>query len=217
MKYQEIITRVRNIAGDTAVLQFSNQMVIDWINDAVREVVIDNALLQKTATSNLVVGDTTYSLPTDIFKLHSITVNGEKIKVFTQNEHQELGAGPGGTPTENGFPIQAYVWATELNLVPAPDDTYELKIYYTYDPGNYVIDDLVNDEPPIHQSYHARIVTYCLAQVALLDEDTYRYNGLIADFRAGVSELKSLNQEEDQYPFISVASRDMGMDFDSTW
>lgn len=217
MFYNDLIRRVRNIAGDVNVLQFSDQMLIDWINDAVREIVVSESLLQKTATSVLVPGQQEYTLPTDILKLYSVMVNKEKIKVYTHQEWEELSAGynDGLSQTIKGMPNQAYVWATKLNLYPPPDTAWSLEINYIRQPVDAVIPGtvLTTASPDLPDMYHLRIVTYCLAQVALLDEDTYRYNGLIADFRAGVLDLThNQKQEEDAYPFMSVASRDMGHD-----
>jgi uncharacterized protein YaiE (UPF0345 family) len=217
MFYADLFRRVRNIAGDTSVLQVTQAMLYDWVNDCVREIVVSESLLQKTATSVLVINQQEYTLPTDILKLYSVMVNEEKIRVYTHQEWEELSAGynDGLSMTIKGMPNQCFVWAGKLNLYPPPDTAWNLKVNYIRQPVDAVIGDTDEDadSPDLPDMYHLRIVTYCLAQVALLDEDTYRYNGLMADFRNGVLDLThNQKQEEDLYPFMSVASRDMGHD-----
>lgn len=212
MFYDQIIRRVRNVAGDINVLQFTPEMLVDWINDAVRECAIENGLLQKTATQNTVVNQQEYNLPADILKLFSILVNGEKIAVSTLQEWEELSAGqPTGTPGTVAGPYQAYVWATKLNLYPPPSAVVPLKINYIYNPGDWDGTNGDTTSPPLPEPYHLRLVTYCLAQIAMQDEDYVKYQNLMDQFRTGVINLAhQAQQEDDLYPFISVASRDMG-------
>jgi len=210
VKYSEIIRRVRQTAGDVLVLQFTDDMLVDWINDGVREVALENNLLQKTATSSTVIGVSQVTLPTDIMKLYSVQVDNEKIRILSYQEFEELSAGaPSGQP-QTGSPSQCYVWAGVLNLAPPPDSVKPLKINYIYDPVDVATSNLAAS-PPIPSSYHLRLVTYCLAQVAMQDDDIEKANMYLAQFRSGVIDLRSQSEtEEDLYPFISVSSRDMG-------
>lgn len=211
MFYSDIIRRVRNAAGDINVLQFTDAMLTDWINDAVRECAIQNTLLQKTATQNTVVGQQEYNLPTDILKLHSIHVNGEKMKIMTQQEWEELSGGqPAGT-VGNSIPFQVFVWATKVNLYPPPSSVVPLKIMYIYDPPDWNGTNPTTTIPPLPNAYHHRLVPYCLAQVAQQDENQALYTNLMIQFQSGVIDLTVLHQEEeDLYPSIAVSSRDMG-------
>lgn len=211
MKNSEVIRRVRQIAGDLAVLQFTDAILADWINDGVRECVIENNLLQKTASSNTVIGTSTYTLPVDILKLYSVQVNNEKLRVLNYSEFEQMGAGaPAGNQT-NGAPNIAYVWAGVLNLFPPPDTVVSLKINYISEPVDWDGTNPTNTTPPIPSSYHLRVVTYCLAQVALQDEDVNKYNQFMTMFQSGVINLSNqINQEEDIYPSMAVSARDMG-------
>src|ERR1044072_8480802 len=105
MLVSDVISRVRNLAGDVNALQFTDAQLIDWINDGIKECVGINRLCQKTATQSMVVGTDSYILPADIFKLHSVTVDGEKIDVSTLQEFEEINAGFGANlPVGNGRP-----------------------------------------------------------------------------------------------------------------
>lgn len=209
MKVGDIVTRVRNIAGDTNVLQFTDSMVVDWINDGIRQCAVDNNLLQKRGTQVLAGGTDTSPLPTDILKLHSIKVDGDKLQVLTLEQFE---AQVGGTE-QNGRPHLAYVWAGVLNLYPKPTTDTTLSIDYTYDPPNLVAtgDGWQDAVPALPVGYHSRLVDYCLAQVAQQDDDSNRYLMKMEEFNTGVQKLNDQQQtEDDMYPTIGVSARDSG-------
>ena len=212
MKVQDIITRVRNIAGDTNTLQFTDAQVLDWINDGVRECAIQNNLLQKRATSTVTSGTAAYALPVDILKLHSVRYDGAKLSVKTLQEFEDLVS---GTDTSNGTPQYCYVWAGFINLYPAPDNSTSVMVVdYSYDPATLLIADVATDTPALPVGYHARLVDYCLAQVAQQDDDLNRYQMKMQEFTTGVQNLKDLPEwENDLYPSISISPRDMGEEY----
>ncbi len=212
MKVGQILTQIRNLVGDPNKVMFSDDTLGAWIDNGIRECIVQNNLCQKSATSNLVAGTTDYSLPTDIFKLHSIMVDGDKIPVYTLEEWQQRNQGPVGSDY-SGRVVECYVWASKLVLSPAPDNTYQLRVNYIYEPPA-IVPANINDELPVPAAYHERLVVYVLAQTALQDEDLYKYNNLMQQFRSGVIDLKTQQTtEEDLYPFGSVSARDMGEEF----
>lgn len=207
MKASDIISRVRTIAGDIAVNQFTDQNIIDWINDAQRECVTDNLLLQKTATQNTINGTAGYTLPPDILKLHSIKYDNSKLRVVTQEEFDESWSDDG---TIKGTPTIANLWAGTLNLYPTPDSVKQLQILYIRSPVDTSIANQGNElELPV--LYHRRIVDYCLAMVAEQDDDMARYQAKMQEFKTGVANIKDHPESTvDLYPSISVDVRDMG-------
>ncbi len=218
MDVGSVITRVRSIAGDTAVLQFTDSDIIDWLNDGIRECAIQNSLLQKNATSTTAVGTVEYDLPTDIMRLHSVSVGGEKLRSQTLQEWQET-SGDAGAATAQGQPQSFYVWATKINLYPAPTEEAAFVVSYTYQPEDltYVGAGGVADTAtkaqslPLPTGYQSRLVDYCLAQVAQQDGDSNLYQLKLLEFQTGVTQLKDKPEfNEDLYPFISVSSRDSG-------
>lgn len=210
MLLSDVIRRVRNSAGDINALQFTDTMLYDWVNDAIKECALQNQLFQKSATQNTVAGTADYSLPTDIFKLHSVVVNSAKLPVLTLQQWEELNAGPNPPAATNSEPVQCYVWAGKITLFPTPDKAYTLKVNYLYEPAALTAANLA-DQLPLPLAYHNRVVTYCLAQAALLDEDLIKYQNMMTMFTTGVIDLAAnTQQEEDLYPFISTGTRDMG-------
>lgn len=212
MKVKDLVSRVRHIAGDELGVQYPDVMLAEWINDAMRECVVDNLLLQKTGTLNSIVGTAEYDLPADVLKLYSVRYDGNKLNVLTLEEFNEQYTTDG---TETGTPSVVMVWAGKLSFYPAPDAVKTIRIDYSYSPtevgitGNDFTDETL--ELPLPAMYHIRIMDYCLAMVAQQDDDMNRYQIKMQEFRSGVQNLKDHPEStHDLYPTISVESRDMG-------
>lgn len=223
MKYFDIVTRVRNSAGDSQSLQFTNAMLVDWINDGIRECAVDNNLLQKTATSATVANQSQYDLPSDVLKMYSVYVDETKIRNVTLQEWEQSFAAK-DSDENSGQPQIFYVWAAKINFYPKPDAVKVLQINYIYNPTDvtYVEEqngsnpgDWQNQIPATPVGYHARLVDYCLAQVAQQDDDKNLYDIKMEEFRTGISKLKDQPEyDDDLYPFITIATRDMGSNMD---
>lgn len=213
MLVSDVINRVRQIAGDVNVLQFTDSLVIDWINDGIRECAVDNNLLQKRATQAAVIGTAAYALPTDILRLHSVKYEGEKLPLYSLAEFEEFVGTKKTTDATQSTPVAAYIWASQLNLYPTPDQAGELVIDYIFDPA--LLDDSADDlKASLPVGYHSRIVDYCLAQVALQDDNQNMYQIKMEEFRTGVHKLKDQpEQNQDVYPSMLVSDRDSGEDY----
>lgn len=209
MLVSECITRVRVISGDTTAAQFTNDQVLSWINDGIRECAVNNNLLQKDASSNTVVGQASYALPTDILKLHSVKYDNNVLQMITMEEFDKRYSGIGTSTTNaTGIPVVGYVWAGVLRVYPTPEAVKALVVSYLYDPA--IITD-VGDEITLPVGYHSRIVDYCLSQVALQDDDLNKYNLFYNQFLTGIRELKDQPEwDNDLYPSMTISPRDMG-------
>lgn len=204
MLVSDIVRRVRETAGDTAVLQFSNATVTDWINDGIRECVQINSLLQTKGTAVMTAGQRTYTLPTDVFKLHSILADTDFLEYITLNEWESRNY----DLTAVGTPQVACVYAGNLDLYPIPDKNGTLYINYTKSPTEIAYtatpESYAPATPAIPVAFHSRLVTYCLAQVALQDDDYPKYQAMMQEFTTGVVDLNHLkNQTEAVYPSIT--------------
>jgi hypothetical protein len=216
MNVSDVVRRVRTSAGDNAGLQFDQATIADWINDAIRECVVENSLLQARANGATVSNQSDYTLPADIFKLHSVICNSQKLELITLEQFEERFISDDSS--DNGTPKVCYVYAGVLTLYPTPDTNGvgNLTINYTQMPATITYDNtgqvFTPDDLGIPAQFHSRIVTYCLAQVALQDDDYAKYQALMQEFSTGVAVLKDTQNtgEDDLYGFISVGLRDMG-------
>ena len=208
MKVQEVINRVRTTSGDQTALQYSNEQLIDWINDGIRECAVDNNLLQKSGVQQTILNQDVYTIPADVLKIHSIRWDGSKLTALNMEEFDEQYGNPG--TQDVGVPIVWYIWGTELRIYPKPQAAKELRIDYLYTPLPHVIG-VLDVELSLPVGYHSRIVDYCLAQVAQQDDNMTIYNMKMTEFRTGVQQLKDQPESTyDVYSSISVDSRDMG-------
>ena len=103
MKVSDVISRVRGISGDRDALQFTDDQLVDWVNDGIRECALQNSLLQKRASQTAEADVAEYSLPSDILRIHSISYDGNKLRFITLQEFQDYG-GNVEEDTNAGFP-----------------------------------------------------------------------------------------------------------------
>jgi len=207
---QEIFTRVHRTFGDEAQAQLTQADIIRWINDAQREIAVNNNALQVKTTANSVAQQQSYSLPAGILRLHSVRYNGIAMESRTLEQMDELLGTMDQTVAQGyptGTPQYYYVWAGQINLYPAPDTAIAngLTIYYTREPA--VVANL-SDTPELPDQYHNRIVEYCLARAYELDENLFAASMAEQKFSAGVAALKQDESYEAQefYPFITSPS-----------
>lgn len=207
MKLTDVISRVRDIAGDRDALQFSDPQVVNWINDGVVECALANDLLQKRASSFTDEGQSDYLMPTDILKLHTVRYDGVKLKALSLEEVDKYFP-ESVEGTEEGKPSYYYIWAGNLTLKPVPNEVKTLVLDYIFVPPVLSGDNL-DVELPLPVGYHGRIVDYCLAQVAQQDDDIERYNAKMEEFHTGVRQMRDkAENNDDVYPFITVSERD---------
>lgn len=204
MNVQDILTRVQRNFGDTANVQIDQTDILRWINDAQREIVLANQLLQSVATSTTVAGTNTYTIPADLLTLRSIKHGGIKLRALSLTEAEQYI--PNFDDTSNypsDVPTHFWIWANQLTLYPNPSTANkELKIYYTRQPVAVV---LLADIPELPVQYHNRLVEYCLQQAYELDENWAAADAKKTQFTTGVNNTKDNVDwaERDFYPSIT--------------
>ena len=114
---------------------------------------------------------------------------------------------PAGVPTTFWqFARQIYLWP-----IPSTSGTTDLTLYYTRVPNTLTV---VGDTPELPLQYHPRLVEYCIAQAAELDDNLQQYAMKMQQFKAGVDNLKdnATWENHDVYPSITASLRDYGGD-----
>jgi hypothetical protein len=209
MLVSEIATRVKRQFGDEAGAQIEDADILRWVNDAMIDIARTNNLLQISATTATTAGTSEYVLPTDILSLRAIKYKNVKLNGLSMEDFDQMLI---DTTTASGVPQAYYIYARKVTMYPAPSasGTTDLKIYYNRIPTQVT---LVSDTPEVPVQYHTRIVEYCIAQAAELDDNLAQYQLKMGQFVSGVDRLKDDNtaEEDDYYPSISVAVRDMSV------
>lgn len=208
MLVSEIATRVKRQFGDEAGAQIKDEDFIRWVNDAMREIAVNNDLLQVVASTPTVANQDQYDLPTNILTLRSVRYSGSKLKFLSPEESADL---IGSDSTTQGTPTHYSIFARKIDLYPAPDKsgTSDLQLYYTRQPNPVTA---VADEPELPLQYHNRIAEYCLAQAYELDDNQESYKVKMQQFQDGMDKLKGSEdwQVQDVYPSISASPADYG-------
>jgi hypothetical protein len=173
----DVVTRVRRTFGDEAAVQVQDADIIRWINDGQIEIVKNNdAALQKTAFINLVAGQASYTLPTDMLLLRSLRykmtgmLSFLSIRYKNMQEFDDSMDGWDGSTYTNSSPVYFTMYEGKAILFPAPDQsvTSGLKVLYNQIPADVTTLASALALPLI---YHNTILSYCMWQASLLDED----------------------------------------------
>lgn len=206
----EIAIRVKRAFGDEAGAQITDADIIRWLNDAMRDIAINNDLLQVKATSDAFAGISEYHIPLDMLTLRSAKFRGHLLKPYSIQEANEHIQGHDGEEPR-GTPTHYWIWSNTINLFPTPsaDATGQLMLYYTRQPIAVTV---AGDVPELPAPYHNRLVEYCIAQAYELDDNLDSYRSKMQQFEDGVSKLKGLEdwQIQDTYPTITVSASDYG-------
>ena len=201
----EIAIRVKRQFGDEAGSQINDADIMRWINDAQREIAINNDLLQVVGKVGLLAGVSQYGLPQGMLMLRSVRANKRKLDHLTRSEESNFLS---DKEFSSGEPTHYSYWANALDLYPTPDKTVAdaLVIYYIRTP---IAVTALADVPELPAQYHNRIVEYCIAQSHELDDNLESYQAKMRMFKDGVAGMKGMDDtEQDVYPSISTARDD---------
>lgn len=209
MIVSEIALRVKRQFGDEAGAQITDADIIRWVNDAQTDIAVNNDLLQVSATTATTAGTQKYTVPTNLLILRSARWKGVKMQSLSMEEADQLTIS--GDTGASGTPISFWQFARQIYVWPPPDanGTTDLTLFYTRQPVQVTA---VGDTPELPIQYHPRLVEYCIAQAAELDDNLGHYQLKMQEFKGGIDELKSNAQWESQdfYPSITVGNRDSG-------
>lgn len=208
MIVSDVVKRVQRQFGDEASVQIEDADIIRFINDVVKEIAVQNDLMQATGTMNSVAGQNSYALPTDFLSLKSIYYNNMKVKPLKRTEYDEYIIESDPDETQQGTPFIYTRWGTNFILYPKPDSVKVIKLFYQQRPVDVAS---LTDVIPLPTEYHLRVVEYCLQQAYQTDEDWDAATQMSAQFSDGMTRLKEQETFSDKefYPVISVLQDDM--------
>lgn len=196
MKLSEIITRVQRQFGDDVQAQITKEDIVRWVNDACLEIATTNATNQGfLGTTPVVSGKSEYTLPPDLILLRSIRVNGMRLEHITYEQLLELD--PRADET-TGTPTHYWVYGGKVNLYPIPNDSLgNVHVMYVKSPDLLTVD-MLEREPDVPKHYHTRIVEYCIAQAAELDDNIAQYQMKMGQFQSSLQNLRQNDEQPEQ-------------------
>lgn len=216
MNLGDVKIRVKRQFGDEAGVQITDADILRWVNDAQREIVMNNEdVLENVATADSVVSQIEYALPADLFVLRSVSYRRDATTSYTALTGMSLAQfdqfvdGWDGPTYGNGWPQVYHIFEGTLKVWPAPDGVVVggFKIYYARKPTDLVSD---SDEIDLPIPYHNAVVSYCLRQAYELDEDLTSAAYKDAQFQKNVETNRDREKwtHRDFYPTITVMSED---------
>lgn len=209
----QVANRVKRQFGDEAGAQINDTMILDWINDGQAEIVQrTDELFQTKATASTTAGTAEYSLPTvatNIIRMNRVFYKGNSIRPISIQQAEELYPEKDMTPRPQGIPEAYWIWANKIIFEPAPDATGAfLTVYFQTYPTNLAA---IGDSLTLPERYHLKVVDYCIAKAAELDDDDERFLNKMAAFNADVDQMQQDTYWENQnlYPFPALSMEDM--------
>lgn len=208
MNVSDVLLRVQRQFGDEASVQVSDEDVMRWINDAQKEICVQNDLMQTTGTAVSIIGTNEYTFPTDMLGLNKLFYNNKKLKYLSREEYDEFVNPQDPNEVATGDPIVYTRWGLKYLVYPRPSAVGTFKLFYTMRPPDVIA---VGNGLSLPLEYHMRVVEYCLRQAYEMDEDWDAAAAKATQFDSGLSILKESANSLDRefYPTITVLSDDM--------
>lgn len=188
----DIITRVKRQFGDESGVQITDDDVLRWIQDALREIFLQNDDLNMTVfTQDTIAGQASYSAVASVVASPFggiIRVEARQdafssyypLKYMTQIEFEKTFIGWNGPDAITGTPqaytrsLQSGSWNGGITVYPVPDIAVVggLRISFSRN-TNALSTPLAADQLDsiIHQDYFTVILEYCLMKAYELDEN----------------------------------------------
>lgn len=205
---QDVLQYVKRVFGDEAGVQLSNQDIVRWLNEAQRDLAIENAALQSVATTPLIVDQATYSLSgitPRINDVASLLIDGRRIGNIPVSQAEESISLTDPEGYEVGAPQFWYEWADQIIFWPKPSQPGTITIRYTAEPA-----DLSTGNPAaflsLDDEYFPDIINYVLKQAYEMDENPEMMQAKATEYTQRVAERgeKGTNAQNMTYDTITV-------------
>lgn len=208
MLVSEIQTRVKNLFGDTAGVQITDTMMLDWVNDGQKDICRKAECLEGSNTQNIVAGTDNYAYPADFIKEQRLTVNGIKLTRVTMQALDQLYPDR-AVYALTGNPWYYFHWNRKFNLYPSPvsSATAGLVVWYI----RYAAEVTVGaDTPEIPRAFHEDLVRYCFYRALEQDEQWVPAQSIKQDYDARLLNTiyDSQVEQADEYPSVRLVAGD---------
>ena len=203
MLVSEIATRVRRQMGDDTSQIIQDADIIRWVNDAQMEISTTVDILAMSATAATISGVSDYTMPLDTNRIYSLKWQGQRLRQVSLQQAEELFPSKDNAAVyPQGSPSVFWTWGNIFTLYPAPSTSgnTDLRVFYYRNPA---VITAVTQTPELPTEFHLRIVEYCIAQAADIDDDSNKYAVKINEFKSGVRDGIGQDREVQYYPFIT--------------
>jgi hypothetical protein len=207
---QDVLLSVKRQFGDESGVQITDSDIIRWVDDAQREIMMNNPEINAAVVSvNVTAGEPLYPVLThvpDIESIHSVHYNGQILRNKTFLDAQETIIR--SEDTSQGTPQFWYEYAGTINLWPIPQEskTGGLKIFYSKSPTEITTTGQVLSIP---DSYFNAIVTFCMKQAMAMDENFQAAQSYDQQFEIHMQKLANrTSSQANQYPTITLLPGD---------
>lgn len=216
MTLLELQTLCAYTLDDLQFSYFTQAQLLVWLNNAQREA--QKQLLQAgenfyvtVSQTSAVLNQNDYILPSDFLRNHrlEIVVSGtapnEELIQLQQLTINQQNAIPNGT----GLPYAYYIKKNRFTILPAPDQTYTMRLYYS----PRVIDMAISsDTPDVPPQYHEYIAV--LATIEGFIKDGRDMNPMLEKKRFYLDLMKQDSENRNvDYPRQVVVTDDDGWGF----
>lgn len=206
----DVILEVKRVFGDESGVQITDSDIIRWINAAQLEIAMRNPeILPAVALTASVQDQADYPVQDavpNILTIQSIHFKNKPVKHLPFQEAENY--------LMNGDSVLPIEWASEtpqfwyeragvVTFYPAPTstETDAIKFYFNKRPETVTSTSLLS----LSDHYYGGIVSYCLEQAYLLDENPQLAGVVSAKFDSTVTRMQERTQtQSDYYPFITV-------------
>jgi len=208
---QDVLITVKRQFGDESGVQLTDSDIIRWVDDAQREVIMNNPEINATVVSiNVTAGTYQYpilaSIP-NIEIVRSVHYDGQILRNMSFQSAQEYII-RNTSSQNNGTPTFWYEYAGTLNLWPVPQTSLTgglQDFFLARPPENKSTGDVLT----VPDSYFNAIITYVMKQAMNMDENFQAAQAYDQQFEISMQKLANRTQsEQNTYPTITLLPGD---------
>lgn len=212
----EIARRVKRLFGDESGVQVTDDDLVDWINDACREIYLQSdTLAQAVELTASIENNGIYYLPDDSYTIRSVSYAEEnqsfyQLRFMPNHAMSEYMDGYDGSDGLKGTPTFYFKGDTagEFRIYPVPEvNTGTIKVSYSRLPFPVAS---LNDTVDIEDRYFTAVVEYCLMKAYEMDED-WEAVSRKAEYVQSTIDANALKDQwlnSDVYPSVQPSSED---------
>lgn len=162
----EIETAARRKYNSDGDSFWNTDEIMGLIYEGELEMARESINIEKTYTTSSVIGQHSYSQPTNSISIKRIEYDGAKLERITFREDDTI-TNLKSTITATGTPIYYYEWSGLIYLRPTPDAVKTIKIF-SYDMPQAVSSSTTLEVPV---QFHRDLVNYVVKEMALKDQN----------------------------------------------